>query len=404
MVAFHFPPQSGSSGVQRALRFAQELPLLGWDVVVLTASPRSYESCSPDLIADVPPSVRVIRAPAWDAARHFAVARRYPSFLARPDRWVTWWPGAVVAGLGAVRRHRPVILWSTYPVATAHMIAGTLARLCRLPWVADFRDPMSQPAYPPDARIRHRLALLERRTVERARRCTFTTPGAVEAYRERYPGQCERMALIENGYDEGSFGGLAAAGPLHAGRLTLLHSGVVYASERDPSQLIRALASLREQVPGAYRRLLIRFRGAADEGRVQELARRWQVEDAIECLPAFGYRDSLGEMLSADGLLLLQASNCNAQIPAKFYEYLRARRPILALTDPRGDTSRSMHSAGLDTVAPLDDAGAIAALLRRFVNAHATLPVADAASVLRASRAGRARQLRDLFKETLAAC
>ena len=40
-------------------------------------------------------------------------------------------------------------------------------------------------------------------------------------------------------------------------------------------------------------------------------------------------------MLRADGLLILQAANCNEQIPAKLYKYLRARRPIVALTDPQ---------------------------------------------------------------------
>jgi len=38
--------------------------------------------------------------------------------------------------------------------------------------------------------------------------------------------------------------------------------------------------------------------------------------------------------MAADALLVMQASNCNAQIPAKIYEYLRAGKPILALTDP----------------------------------------------------------------------
>ena len=44
------------------------------------------------------------------------------------------------------------------------------------------------------------------------------------------------------------------------------------------------------------------------------------------------------------GLLLLQASNCNDQVPAKAYEYLRCHRPVLALTDPAGDTAELLRS------------------------------------------------------------
>ena len=35
MVAYHFPPLAGSSGIQRTLRFVQHLPALGWQPLVL---------------------------------------------------------------------------------------------------------------------------------------------------------------------------------------------------------------------------------------------------------------------------------------------------------------------------------------------------------------------------------
>ncbi|WP_276678948.1 hypothetical protein [Nitrosomonas europaea] len=40
------------------------------------------------------------------------------------------------------------MIWSTYPIATAHLIGLTLQRLTGIPWMADFRDPMVQPDYP----------------------------------------------------------------------------------------------------------------------------------------------------------------------------------------------------------------------------------------------------------------
>jgi hypothetical protein len=74
-------------------------------------------------------------------------------------------------------------------------------------------------------------------------------------------------------------------------------------------------------------------------------------------------------MMAVDGLLLLQASNCNAQIPAKVYEYLRAGRPILALTDPSGDTAKTVAAAagGAALIAPLDSQLGIERALRKFL-------------------------------------
>ncbi|MHB8847456.1 MAG: glycosyltransferase, partial [Burkholderiales bacterium] len=77
----------------------------------------------------------------------------------------------------------------------------------------------------------------------------------------------------------------------------------------------------------------------------------------------------LTEMLTTDGLLILQASNCNHQIPAKLYEYMRAGRPILALTDPVGDTAKLLQEAGIHTIAPLDDVEAIQEKLLDFLTA-----------------------------------
>lgn len=87
MIAYHFPPLAGSSGIQRTLRFVQQLPAHGWQPLVLSAHPRAYERTSEDLLADVPPGCTVRRAQAFDTARHFAWRGRYIASMARPDRW-----------------------------------------------------------------------------------------------------------------------------------------------------------------------------------------------------------------------------------------------------------------------------------------------------------------------------
>lgn len=402
MIAYHFPPIHGSSGVQRTLRFARYLPEFGWEPIILTVHPRAYEQVSDDQMGDIPPGITVIRAQGWDTARHFALAGRYPGFLARPDRWMSWWLGAVPAGLRAIRTCRPAALWSTYPIATAHRIGAGLHARSGLPWVADFRDPMAQEDYPPDPAMWRSFAHIERICIEQARVSTFTTPSALDTYRARYPGLEKRLHLLENGYDEETF---QAAMPepesgtaLNSGCVTLLHSGIVYPSERDPTRLFEALRLLREQHPERYARLKVRFRAAVHDDLLRRLAEENSVSPAIEIMPSVGYRDALAEMLRADGLLILQAANCNAQIPAKLYEYLRTRRPVLSLTDPAGDTARTCRNAGLSAIARLDQAQDICDLLVRFManSAEGFVPTEEA--IRQASRWGRTEQLAGLLE------
>jgi len=149
MIAYHFPPLAGSSGVQRTLRFVQHLPALGWQPLVLTASPHAYQKTSDDLLAEVPPGTVVRRAFALDTARHLAIAGRYIGWMARPDRWISWKLDAVRQGRKLIEEFKPDIIWSTYLIATAHVIAAALHKHSSTPWVADFRDPMAQVDYPP---------------------------------------------------------------------------------------------------------------------------------------------------------------------------------------------------------------------------------------------------------------
>jgi hypothetical protein len=72
-----------------------------------------------------------------------------------------------------IRQYRPDAIWSTYPIATAHLIALTLQKLSGLPWIADQRDPMlddSDPLapYPPEPRLHRMHAWIEQRIAARS--------------------------------------------------------------------------------------------------------------------------------------------------------------------------------------------------------------------------------------------
>jgi glycosyltransferase involved in cell wall biosynthesis len=394
MVAYHFPPMAGSSGIQRTLRFVQHLPAFGWEPIVLSAHPRAYKRVADDLAADIPAGTVVRRAFALDTARHLSIGGRFLGALARPDRWMSWRFGAMPVAHRMVCELKPDVLWTTFPIATAHAIGADIHRATGLPWVADFRDPMAQDGYPADPKTWEQYRRIEETAVSQAACSVFTTRGAARIYRERYPQFAARIQVIENGYDEDSFPATPPEPPTD-GPLVLLHSGIVYPSERDPTALFDALAQLRGRGEAGPDRLRIRFRAAVHDATIEVLARQRGVHDMVEFAPPVAYREALHEMQTVHALLVLQAANCNEQVPAKLYEYLRAGRPIVALTDPAGDTADVLRRAGMADVAPLDDAGAIAHLLRSLLDAiaHGRARGTDAAAMHAASRLERTREL-----------
>ena len=148
LIAYHFPPIQGSTGTSRTIAFSRYLKDNGWDARILTIRTDAYEDTSSENEDLIPPHVRVERAWGLDTRRSLSILGRYPMILALPDRWQSWIVGGFFKGSKIIQSWRPDIIMSTYPIASAHAMAYLLQRRFRLPWVAEFRDPMLQPNYP----------------------------------------------------------------------------------------------------------------------------------------------------------------------------------------------------------------------------------------------------------------
>jgi len=405
MVAFQYPPFGSSSGLQRTLSFSRELSRHDWHPLVLAPSIRAYPRVSHDLDAKIPQDVVVRRSFALDASRHLAVAGRYLAWTTLPDQWSTWWFSGVLQGWKMIRQYRPDVIWSTYPTATAHLIALTLQRLSGVPWVADFRDPMVYEGWPDDPLVRRVRSWVERQTIRHCARAVFVTDSARQLYQERYATiPATRLAVIANGYDEESFTelGLPEAPNEHPpGPLLLVHSGLLEPTDRNPSPFFEALAALRDKGVVSAESIRVVLRASGSEDIYRRKLEQCGLSDIVQLAPRVGYAEALVEMISADGLLVFQGSDCNRQIPAKIYEYVRARKPILALTDPEGETARLLQGMGVDTLTRLDSKDDIQARLEAFLQMlqNGDAPVPGDELVTRHSRQWKARELATLLDE-----
>ncbi len=402
IVAYHFPPIQESSGVLRTLAFAKYLPENGWDVTVLTAHPRAYGLARDENLAMIPAGTRVVRAFALDAQRHCSIKGRYPSWLAVPDRWQTWIAGATLAGRKVIRDWRPDVIYSTFPIASAHVIGLLLHRWSGLPWVADFRDPMTGVPPPPSAVAQRSYAWVERQVFTHATAVTVTTPGTREMYERAYPGpNAPGITAIGNGFDE-ELPGLATvtAPPPPSGRkVRLLHSGLIYAEQRNPEFFLQAIGELKRAGRISAGRLEIVLRASGNEQDYERRIAQLDVGDIVTLAPAIGYGEAMQEMGSVDGLVILQGANCSRQVPAKLYEYLYAGRPILGITNRDGDTGRLLREFGFDAIAALEDVEAIKDVLPRFVDdlSSGSVRVPSREAVMRLSRRERTVELAQLL-------
>jgi len=405
IAAYHFPPCVGSSGVLRSLKFARYLPEFGWTPTILTARPSAYEEKDIRALASIPENLRVIRSVALDVKRHLGFGGFYQDWLAIPDRWGSWLFTAVAAGIWAIRQEKIDAIFTTFPISTTILIGLLLHKLTGKPWIVDFRDSMTEDNYPPEGFRRRIWTWIERRAMTRASLVLFTAPSTRSMYLARYPHlSSEKFRLISNGYDEEDlavFDCRRTRQSNPAEPLKLLHSGTLYRGERDPRPFLQALARLKEAGVVNADRLQITLRNPTDDAYYQRLLNELKVDDMVAIRPHLPHRESLAECAESDALLIFQAANCDHQVPAKAYEYMRLGKPILALTTQSGDTAALLNEVGGSTIMNLADEEEICRGLPRFLKALATHshPLPDQVKMRRYSRRSQAEELASCLSE-----
>lgn len=405
IVAYHFPPQMGSSGLLRTLKYCRYLPEHGWKPTVLTAHPWAYERVGQSQLQEIPSEMKVIRAFALDTRKHLSIRGRYLRHSALPDRWVTWCLAAVPAGLLEIYNGEIDVIFTTYPIASAVLIGYLLHRITGVPWVADFRDPMTDGDYPRDPRTRRMLRWLEKKAVRHASRLIFTARATMQRYLERFPElSADKCLVISNGYDEADFRDVQPVfvDTPHA-RLRMQHSGLIYPDERNPLPFFQALARLKQEGRISAQSVVVDLRACGEAERFQKQAAQLEIQDIVQFPAALPYRESLQDSSQSDLLLLLQGASCDHQIPAKTYEYLRLGRPILALATHSGDTAGVLKECGGATIIDISDEEAIyQALPGILANVRAGIhPLPDMEKVSRYSRESQAQELAECLSQAI---
>ena len=386
IVTFAFPP-SNVIGAVRMGKLARYLDGRGHDVRVLTTDVFDDRSLPLEISQDrviyteyrkrrywlyrIVRSVRVCPAAATggrasDASRQYGVPvrslrqtlrRHYLGLIHIPDMRADWISTAIPAGRQLMKKWKPDIIFASAPPHTGFIIAGRLARACKVPWVADFRDLWVDNPYYSEPGWRKAIdAILERRILRGAAGLVTVSPIWAEQLRRRHG---KDVTVVYNGYAEEDFPPLAqrtdpGAQRTDPGRiLTIRYMGSIYRGFRDPSALFSAIALLPDRL---RTRINVEFFSDASDA-VLDAAAAHRVERAVTVKPRVPYRHALALQMDADVLLLLQSSDPRDEgnLPAKLFEYLYARRPILFIGYERGIAARLVieRSAGLVSNSPI---------------------------------------------------
>lgn len=408
IVCFYFPP-AGGGGVQRPLKLARYLPELGIETHVL--APTDPRWIHRDTELPIPEQARVHRAPypgprgRLPAEELFGLSgfnrlwRRallMPRRLLIPDENTLWLVTALPAALRIIRREKIDVVLTTSPPSSVHVLGATLKRLTGVRWVADLRDSI---VAKPDRNFDRALVRVKelahrrvaRRIAKRADAIVCVTPTIAEEMRAL--GARGKIEMIPNGADLNDFAGVAYT---PGERFRITHTGSFF-GKRDPRPFFSALAQIEAPITA-------RFVGdlrAADKAWVEGLG----LGERLELIPFRPHHEAVELQRNSDALLLLLPTEGGrgVDVPSgKLYEYLAARRPILASVPLKGTAAELVRAAGAGIVVPPEDGEAIRTALVELVARWQRGELADielpAEIVERIDRKARVREMGELIE------
>ncbi|MGA8849134.1 MAG: hypothetical protein WB564_04825 [Dehalococcoidia bacterium] len=341
-------PFTFQSGSVRVLPLAKHLSQFGWQPFVLSPPLRE----KPDL------QFTIIETPYRDALAFWKRLLRYnpnegqdvreqvkrrlgvksnrslidfaftlgSEIFAYPDAEKGWKPFAIDAGKQLLQKENIEAVISIWPV-TSHLIASELKAKYKIPWIADFPDLWSQNhnyQYGPLRKFLDRR--LELRTLSTADALVTVSQPRAEKLKELHKGKT--VYAITHGFDPAEVNEPPAN---LTAKFTITYTGTIYPGKQDATKLFAALQNLISDGVIDPEEIEIRFYGPKTEWLDKEIE-QYALSRIVKQYGIIPRQVALEKQRESQILLLLKWEDSQERgiHPGKIFEYLAARRPILA--------------------------------------------------------------------------
>ncbi|HEV7179566.1 MAG TPA: glycosyltransferase [Candidatus Baltobacteraceae bacterium] len=344
LVSYYTPPRPGVA-TSRTRQLRRYLPEFGWDVTTVTAR---LDGAADDVIQtdylDVSQALKKAVGLGSRSAHETLTTAPAPRGTRRslrqnlimwgfrltsyPDPQVGWFSGGrrTLRSMLATGGYDAII--STSPPFTTNLMIASLQPA--IPWIADFRDLWAERDLRDSRLVKLFDGALERWTLGSVSALTTVSEPLARVLRNHGPGL--PVEVIPNAFDAAEWNGVPFASE---SRCTIVHAGPMYHGRRDPRPILRALRSLLDE------RSIV-----ADEVRVDlyappeqwltDLIAEYGLGEVVRLRGTVSREEVMAAERRADRLVVIlwDGPNTEGILTGKIFEYLGARRRIVAVGGP----------------------------------------------------------------------
>lgn len=255
--------------------------------------------------------------------------------FAYPDGCSDWRKKALVCGREVIARERPEAILSSSGPSSSHLVADQLSREFGIPWIADYRDLWNgNPSY--------KRTLLRRFFEERLEKKTLNSASKVVSVSQPLADDLGRFLgrsteVITNGFDQNDYNSPLVK-KTEAGLLfSIVYTGIVYRGKRDPEPLFSAIKLLLDRKMVEPSKIRVVFWGT-DPQTISAEAMSDELRNMVVFNNKVSVEKSIEAQREASVLLFLSWTDLSQKgfFTGKIFEYLGARRPILAIPENPG--------------------------------------------------------------------
>ncbi len=338
-ITYFFPPL-GMGGVQRQAKLCKYLIQLGWDISVLTSSPKWFIAYDDSIYREIKNQVKIFRIPSYD---HFHInidkislerdkrlnftTLGSSDIFSIPDKEIGWYFNAVKYGRKIIKdRSFDFILVSVPPFSSA-LIARRLSKISGVPYLIDFRDPWIDEKLFPSFSYMHRKLnyFLEKRTILGAFKILTINEKIKKSIENRYKEV--NVEIINQGYDPDDY--QKDIKDTKKDKLSICYMGSLLKG-RKPDSLIKALNYLLDENEELKGKIFLHFVGKNSQTACL-LAQKMKIKESVVCYNYIEHRKALKIAQNADLLWLYISQREGENISTgKLYEYIGTGNVIIA--------------------------------------------------------------------------
>jgi hypothetical protein len=362
IITYYWPP-SGGAGVQRWLKFVKYLREFGIEPIIYTPSNPEIPVEDRSLASDIPENIEILKQPIWEPYHWYKkwvgakpTEKINTGFLSESEKpkktesigiWIRgnffipdarcFWIQPSIRYLKNYLFENPVdVIISTGPPHSMHRIALGLKKQFGIPWIADFRDPWTNIDFYDQLmltswanRKHHKMELEVIQSAD-----TIITVTA-EDTKDFLAKGAKSAVQITNGYDDEFQTEVSLDSSF-----SLVHIGSIPPA-RNHNALWKAIAQLKKKDSSLNQQIRLKLIGKTDIS-VKKSISESGIESVTEWIDYVEHTQAVELQQKAQVLLLLinESKNAKSILTGKFFEYLAARRPILAIGPIDGEVAQ----------------------------------------------------------------